>query len=64
LLFQPGAKQRRFDVAVIVPVAPVAEIGIAQRVAEQGDDAILGFLLDLADGGHPMLLPDKIFVMH
>ncbi|MGH8532531.1 MAG: hypothetical protein ACREV1_07340 [Gammaproteobacteria bacterium] len=40
------------DVAVVIPFDPIAEIGISQGVAEQGDDARLGFLFDLADGTH------------
>ena len=40
-LCQPGREQAFLDVAVAVAVGPVAEIAIAQFVAEQGDDAIL-----------------------
>ena len=51
LLFQPLAQQSGFDVAVGVPVFPVAQVGIAQLL-EQRDDAILGDPLNLSNGAH------------
>ena len=40
-LGQLGREQLFLDVAVAVAVGPVAEIAVAQLVAEQGDDAVL-----------------------
>ena len=51
-LGQPGREQLLFDVAVAVAVGPVAEVAVAQLVAEQGDDAVLRGALGLADGTH------------
>ena len=51
-LGQPGREQPFLDVAVAVAVGPVAEVAIAQFVAEQGDDAVLGGAFGLADGAH------------
>ena len=52
LLLQPRAQPLRLDVAVFLPVFPVAQVGIAQRVAEQLHHALLGLALFLADGAH------------
>ena len=41
-----------FDIGVAVAVAEIAEVAIAEFVAEEGDDAVLGFAFGLADGGH------------
>src|SRR6185295_1888144 len=49
---QPCREQLLLDVAVAVAVGPVTEIAVAQLVAEQGDDAVLGGALGLADEGH------------
>ena len=51
-LRQPGREQAFLDVAVAVAVGPVAEVAIAQLVAEQGDDAVLRGAFGLADGAH------------
>ena len=51
-LGQPGREQPLLDVAVAVAVGPVAEVAVAQLVAEQGDDAVLRGALGLADGAH------------
>ena len=51
LPLQPGGQQLRLDVAVVA-VDPVAQKAVAQPFAEQRHDAGLGFLFDLADGGH------------
>jgi len=39
---QPVGKQALLEVAVPVPVGPVAELVIAQLVTEQGEDTVLG----------------------
>ena len=41
-----------FDVPVVGAFVPVAEVGVAEVVAEIGDDAALSFFLQLADLGH------------
>ena len=51
LLAQPGGEQRGLDVAVVA-VLPRTQIVIAQALLEQRDDAGLGVLFGLADGGH------------
>ena len=51
-LRQPGREQPFLDVAVAVAVGPVAEVAIAQFVAEQGDDAVLRGAFGLADVAH------------
>jgi hypothetical protein len=38
---QPCREQALLDVAVAVAIAPVAEVAVAQLVAEQGDDTVL-----------------------
>ncbi len=43
---------RRANVAVVVVVDPVAEVAVAQLVAEECDDAVLGDPFGLADKGH------------
>lgn len=43
-----------FDVAVAVAVFPVAEVGVVEFVAEEGDDAVLGISFRLADVVHEM----------
>ena len=56
-LGQPGREQMLFDIAVAVAGGPVAEIAVAQLVAEQGDDAVLGnaFALEWRVIGHGLL---------
>ena len=51
-LGQVGREQAFLDVAVAVAVGPVAEVAIAQFVAEQGDDAVLRGAFGLADVAH------------
>ena len=45
-------QQTFLDVAVAVAVCPVAEIAIAQLIAEQGDDAVLRDAFRFVDGAH------------
>ena len=42
-------RQLLLDVAVAVAVTPVAQVAVAQLIAEQGDDAVLGLAFGLAD---------------
>ena len=49
-LGQPCGEQALLDVVVAVAVGPVAEVAVAQLVAEQGDDAVLSGAFGLADG--------------
>ena len=49
---QVSGEQLFLDVAVAVAVGPVAEVAIAQLVAEQGDDAVLRGAFGLADVAH------------
>ncbi len=51
-LGQVGREQPFLDVAVAVAVGPVAEVAIAQLVAEQGDDAVLRGAFGFADVAH------------
>ncbi len=51
-LGQLGGEQVLLDVAVAVAVGPVAEVAVAQFIAEQGDDAVLRGAFGLADGAH------------
>jgi len=51
-LFQPGAQQRRLDVAVVRPVGPVPQVGVAELVAQQADDAILDEAFFITDVHH------------
>ena len=51
-LGQPRHKQAFFNVAVAAAVGPVANISVAQLVAEEGDDPILRGALGLADVTH------------
>lgn len=39
-------------------IGPVPEVVVAQPIAEQGYDARLCFLLDLAHGAHPLHPPE------
>ena len=48
-LRQVVREQAFLDVAVAVAVGPVAEIAVAQLVAEERDDAVLRGALGLAD---------------
>ena len=52
LLAEKRSQQCLFDVAVAFAVGPVAEVVVAERVAEQLHHALLGLLFDLADGAH------------
>ncbi len=54
-LGQPATQQRFLDIAVVEGCL-VAEIGVIQTLPEQRDDAGLGALFDLADGGHVKFL--------
>jgi len=49
---EPGGQQSRLDVGVSGAIDPVAEIGIAQSLPAQLDDAGLGGLLNLAYLAH------------
>ena len=44
-------KQPLLQVAVVLPVGPVAEVAVAQLVAEQGDNPVLRRTLGLTDDG-------------
>lgn len=49
-LAQPGREQTLIDSAVTAAaVGPIAQLAVAQLVAEQGDDAVLGGALGLVD---------------
>ena len=62
---QPGGEQPFLDVAVAVAVGPVAEVAVAQLVAEQGDDAVLRGAFGLADGAHTSrILSGEQFLHH
>ena len=60
LLAEKLPQQGFLNVPVAFAVSPVAEVVVAQRVAKQRDHALLGLLLDLANGAHhnsPNVLP-------
>src|ERR1039458_4076167 len=45
------------DIAVAVAVGPIAEVTIAELVAEEGQNAVLGSAFGLADGHTRRILP-------
>jgi hypothetical protein len=51
-LLQIRLQQRLLDVAVALALEPIAQIPVAQLVAEQGDDPVLGGAFPLADAVH------------
>ena len=55
-LGQVGGEQAFLDVAVAGAVGPIAEIAVAEFVAEQGDDPVLRGAFWLADGAHTSLV--------
>ena len=52
LLLQPLAQQVSFDVAVVFPVFPVAQLGIAQVLLKELHNTILGNPLPLTNSTH------------
>jgi hypothetical protein len=38
-----GGQKLLVDVAVVGPIRTVAKVAVVQRIAEQGDHAVLGF---------------------
>ena len=59
-LGQVRGEQPLLDVAVAVAVGPVAEVAIAQLVAEQGDDSVLGGAFGFADSSLQFLLAKNL----
>ena len=49
---QVGREQPFLDVAVAVAVGPIAEVAVAQLIAEQSDDTVLRGPVRLADVTH------------
>ena len=49
---EPGRQALGLDVGIACAVNPVAQVGVVQAALQQGDDAGLGLLFDLADGAH------------
>lgn len=47
---QPGGEQVGFNVAVVGVVGPVAEVGVAQGIAEETDNPLLGVFFAGTDG--------------
>lgn len=45
-----GHQALRLDVGITCTVDPFTQVGLVQAVAQQGDDAGLDLLFDLADG--------------
>jgi len=54
---QVRAEQALFDVAVAVPIGPVAEIAVAEFIAEEGDDPVLGGAFGLPDVHANLIFP-------
>ena len=52
---QVGAQQLLLDVAVVRTVGAVPEVAVAEFVAEQGDDTVLGLAFGFADVAHLMI---------
>src|SRR5690606_25975000 len=49
---EPVGNAILLDVVVTFTVLPVAEVGVAERVAQEGDHPLLGLDLALADAAH------------
>lgn len=55
LALKPIGQQHLLDVAVALAVLPIAEVGVAQRVLEEADDALMGEAFPLANATHRSL---------